>query len=174
MSFFEQLKKFWSGNFNTSVYTDKGQRQENQDNYLVIQTEAGQAVAHYQYEQKPQRVKLDNWPPQMMRLAVLDGLGGHPLARQITEITCQELLDIRLSKEPYYFGRIQQQERQQLFDDQAVGSVVLIKLTYNQSDFGFLAINSADAEHFDPRMDTLLLSQFSQLVAKLLAKELGL
>ena len=50
--------------------------------------------------------------------------------------------------------------------------MVLIKLQHNEHALGFLAISSQDAEHFDPRMDTLLLSQFRRLVAKLLHQHL--
>ncbi len=54
------------------------------------------------------------------------------------------------------------------------GSVVLIKLAYDEKELGFLAISSDDAHHFDPRMDTLLLSQFKRLVAKLLKQHLAI
>ena len=50
--------------------------------------------------------------------------------------------------------------------------MVLVRLTHLQEDLGFLAISSRDAEHFDPRMDTLLLGQFKKLVAKLLHQQL--
>jgi uncharacterized protein YigA (DUF484 family) len=49
---------------------------------------------------------------------------------------------------------------------------VLIKLNHINDNIGFIAISSADADHFDPRMDTLLLSQFRKLVAKLLFQQL--
>jgi hypothetical protein len=52
--------------------------------------------------------------------------------------------------------------------------VVLIKLSHDEKVLGFLAISSQDAHHFDPRMDTLLLSQFKRLVAKLLKQQLAL
>ena len=40
---------------------------------------------------------------------------------------CQEILDNRLDKESYYFGRLQQSEQQQIFSETVPGSVVLIK-----------------------------------------------
>jgi len=89
----------------------------------------------------------------------------------ITE-DCQQIFDTRLAKDDYYFGRLQQSEQQQIFSQVTEGSVVLIKLTHNTNDIGFMAISSNDAEHFDPRMDTLLISQFRQLVAKLLFQQL--
>jgi len=94
MNFIEQCKVYWAGDFNAAFYTDQGQRKENQDNYLLIHSEAGQAIAHYQHNQQAQSVKLESWPTHMMRLVVLDGLGGHPLARQITDICSQALLTI--------------------------------------------------------------------------------
>lgn len=85
---------------------------------------------------------------------------------------CSEIMNSRLENEEYYFGRLQQCEQQQLFSHVNDGSVVLIKLQHQQQSLGFLAISSQDAEHFDPRMDTLLLSQFRKLVAKLIHQQL--
>ena len=85
---------------------------------------------------------------------------------------CSEIIENRLSKEQYYFGRLQQSEQELIFSQPTSGSVVLVRLTHLQEDLGFLAISSRDAEHFDPRMDTLLLGQFKKLVAKLLHQQL--
>ncbi|MBO9489951.1 DUF484 family protein [Endozoicomonas sp. G2_1] len=84
---------------------------------------------------------------------------------------CRGVMQNRLTKDDYYFGRLQQSEHQLIFDTPGTGSVVLIKLTQAKQELGFIAIASDDAEHFDPRMDTLLLSQFRKLVAKLLSKQ---
>lgn len=91
---------------------------------------------------------------------------------------CQSILATRLSDDDYYFGRMAKNEIALLFHQNDIfacsqtGSVVLIKLKSAKQTLGFIAISSQDAEHFDPRMDTLLLNQFSKLVAKLLAKQL--
>ena len=74
----------------------------------------------------------------------------------------------------YYFGRLQQSEQTLIFNQSCSGSVVLVKLAHEENELGFLAISSDDAHHFDPRMDTLLLSQFKRLVAKLLQQHLAL
>lgn len=87
---------------------------------------------------------------------------------------CQGVLQNRLSNNDYYFGRLQQSEQQLIFSHNCTGSVVLVKLTHDDCDLGFLAISSDDAHHFDPRMDTLLLSQFKRLVAKLLKQQLAI
>jgi len=86
----------------------------------------------------------------------------------LIENDCGGILQNRLTKDEYYFGRIQQSEQDLIFSNHHQGSVVLIKLQHHEHALGFLAISSQDAEHFDPRMDTLLLSQFRKLVAKLL------
>ncbi len=80
------------------------------------------------------------------------------------------ILDSKLTKDDYYFGRLQQSEQMTLFNAELNGSVVLVKLTNGEDVLGILAFQSEDAEHFDPRMDTLLLDQFKQLVAKLIVK----
>ena len=90
----------------------------------------------------------------------------------IITANCAEVFENRLSKNDYYFGRLQQSEQALIFDESSQGSVVLVRLNHNNENVGFLAISSKDAEHFDPRMDTLLLSQFKKLVAKLLYQQL--
>ena len=87
---------------------------------------------------------------------------------------CAGVMQNRLTNDDYYFGRLQQAEQQLIFSEPTSGSVVLIKLNCERTEreIGFIAINSKDAEHFDPRMDTLLLSQFKKLVAKLLQQHL--
>ncbi len=93
---------------------------------------------------------------------------------------CQGVMQNRLAKEDFYFGRLHQNEQELIFSEHSVGSVVLIKLNvvepinnqFGESALGFLAVSSDDAEHFDPRMDTLLLNQFRRLVAKLLQRHL--
>ncbi|WP_241238807.1 DUF484 family protein [Colwellia sp. Arc7-635] len=89
----------------------------------------------------------------------------------ITE-DCTTIIENRLSKDEYYFGRLQQSEQELIFAESVSGSVVLVRLSHQQEDIGFLVISSRDAEHFDPRMDTLLLDQFKKLVAKLLHQHL--
>ena len=85
---------------------------------------------------------------------------------------CQGVMQNRLENSDYYFGRLQQSEQQLIFSHHCTGSVVLVKLAHDDKALGFLAISSDDAHHFDPRMDTLLLSQFKRLVAKLLKQHL--
>ena len=85
---------------------------------------------------------------------------------------CAGVMNNRLSNDDYYFGRLQKSEQELIFSQHQEGSVVLIKLNHINDDIGFIAISSADADHFDPRMDTLLLSQFRKLVAKLLFQQL--
>jgi uncharacterized protein YigA (DUF484 family) len=90
----------------------------------------------------------------------------------IVKNDCAGVMNNRLSKDDYYFGRLQKSEQELIFSQHQEGSVVLIKLNHISDDIGFIAISSADADHFDPRMDTLLLSQFRKLVAKLLFQQL--
>lgn len=92
----------------------------------------------------------------------------------LSKADCQGVMQNRLSNSDYYFGRLQQSEQQLIFSHQCTGSVVLVKLVHDECELGFLAIGSDDAHHFDPRMDTLLLSQFKRLVAKLLKQQLAL
>jgi len=92
----------------------------------------------------------------------------------LSENDCQGVMQNRLENSDYYFGRLQQSEQQLIFSHNCTGSVVLVKLVHDEKELGFLAISSEDAHHFDPRMDTLLLSQFKRLVAKLLQHHLAI
>ena len=87
---------------------------------------------------------------------------------------CLGVMQNRLTNNDYYFGRLQQSEQQLIFNQSSIGSVVLVKLAHEDKELGFIAISSEDAHHFDPRMDTLLLSQFKRIVAKLLQQQLTL
>jgi len=98
----------------------------------------------------------------------------HTIAHHsIIHVDCQGVVNNRLANENFYFGRLQQSEQQRLFNQIGVGSVILIKLMHQQQVLGLIAISSDDDQHFEPHMDTLLISQFSQLVAKLLHQQLA-
>ncbi|SHN40165.1 Serine/threonine protein phosphatase PrpC [Duganella sacchari] len=64
---------------------------ENQDNLLIIDT-AGRAVLLL--DQKPHATQLPDWPAGHVRLAVLDGMGGHGHGRQAAEAVATGLLRI--------------------------------------------------------------------------------
>lgn len=90
----------------------------------------------------------------------------------LSENDCSDILKNRLADDDYYFGRLQQTEQSLIFTRVCAGSVVLVKLVHDKQTFGFITISSEDAQHFDPRMDTMLLSQFKKLVSKLLYNQL--
>lgn len=66
-------------------------RLENQDNYLVIDTTGR---AEFLYEQAGQRQQVPGWPRGHMRVAVLDGMGGHGRGREAAEAVVGGLLDM--------------------------------------------------------------------------------
>ncbi len=107
--------------------------------------------------------------PDVVSTELLQSL-DHPM---LAEEDCQTILAKRLEHSDFYFGRLQQAEKAQIFGDQDVGSVVLIKLHNRQECVGFIAINAIDPEHFQPSMNVLLLSQFRDVVGKLLVKQLS-
>jgi hypothetical protein len=92
----------------------------------------------------------------------------------VTANDCTGVMQNRLTDKEFYFGRLQESEQRLIFSQSSSGSVVLIKLNHEDKTIGFLAIGSENAHHFDPRMDTLLLSQFKRLVAKLLHQHLAI
>ncbi len=64
---------------------------ENQDNFLLIDTTGW---AHFQHSQRRQWQRIDNWIPGCVRLAVLDGMGGHGRGREAAEAVVAGLLTI--------------------------------------------------------------------------------
>lgn len=62
---------------------------ENQDNYLLIDA-AGSAV--FLRGQVEQRARVDGWPQGHVRVAVLDGMGGHGRGREAAEAVVTGLL----------------------------------------------------------------------------------
>lgn len=65
------------------------QQPENQDNFLLIDA-AGRAV--FMQDQRQHSVQLEGWPRGHVRVAVLDGMGGHGQGRQAAEAVAAGLL----------------------------------------------------------------------------------
>lgn len=66
-------------------------REENQDNYLIIDD---QGNARFLLNQQETSRQLENWPQGHTRLAILDGMGGHSYGREAAENTVQRLLAV--------------------------------------------------------------------------------
>lgn len=64
---------------------------ENQDNYLLVDA-AGRAV--YLKEQQEYETVIENWPVGHVRLAVMDGVGGHSHGREASQAVAEGLLAI--------------------------------------------------------------------------------
>jgi uncharacterized protein YigA (DUF484 family) len=80
----------------------------------------------------------------------------------------QDVLDERLSRDTYYFGRLKQQELNLFFKpEQAIKSVCLVRLG-EQQDLGILAFGSFDDTHFTPEMDTVFLDPMVKIINRLL------
>lgn len=73
------------------VQSIAGNRPENQDNYLLIIPENGKIRAQLLEQEKPIEIPLTQWPANMLRLAVADGMGGHMQGREIAEMAVREL-----------------------------------------------------------------------------------
>lgn len=69
-----------------------GPRQENQDNYLVIAKNADEQVtAQWLNNSIPTEIPRSKWSTRWVRLAIMDGIGGHQNGREIAEAAATQL-----------------------------------------------------------------------------------
>lgn len=74
----------------------------------------------------------------------------------LSEIQHHALFEKKLSKTPFYLGRLGKIEKETLFPNASANSVALIRIG-DEETLGLLAIASSKATHFGPNMDTMLL-----------------
>jgi uncharacterized protein YigA (DUF484 family) len=92
-------------------------------------------------------------------------------AHALPEIQQRLFIEKRFKKEQFFFGRLSDHERKLLFADQEANSAALL-LIGDSGELGILAIGSKDPGHFNPDMDTLLITQLQQFLGVLLPKML--
>ncbi|MBT0586845.1 DUF484 family protein [Alteromonas oceanisediminis] len=88
------------------------------------------------------------------------------------EIQQRLFIEKHFKNRAFYFGRLTEHEKHLLFDEQTAQSCVLVRLGVD-NDCGILAVGSNDPGHFNPDMDTLLLTQLQQFLNILLPDILG-
>lgn len=66
-------------------------REQNQDNYLVVDV---MGRARYMREEQAAAEQLAGWPNGRVRLAILDGMGGHSQGREAAESVVEGLLGV--------------------------------------------------------------------------------
>jgi len=92
-------------------------------------------------------------------------------AHALPEIQQRLFIEKRFKRDKFFFGRLSDHERKLLFADQEANSVALL-LIGDLGELGILAIGSKDPGHFNPDMDTLLITQLQQFLGILLPKML--
>ena len=93
-------------------------------------------------------------------------------AHALPEIQQRLFIEKRFKIQKFFFGRLSDHERKLLFADQEANSVALL-LIGDLGELGILAIGSKDSGHFNPDMDTLLITQLQQILGILLPKMLN-
>jgi uncharacterized protein YigA (DUF484 family) len=90
----------------------------------------------------------------------------------LPEIQRKFFYEKRFKENTFFFGRLSEHEKKLLFNDQEAESVALLSLG-PQGELGILAIGSKDPGHFNPEIDTLLITQLQQFLSILLPKLLA-
>ncbi|MFQ3235177.1 MAG: hypothetical protein ACI9C4_000731 [Paraglaciecola sp.] len=90
----------------------------------------------------------------------------------LPEIQRKLFFEKRFKENTFFFGRLSEHEKKLLFNDHTAESVALLSLGA-RGELGILAIGSKDPGHFNPDMDTLLITQLQQFLNILLPKLLG-
>ncbi len=103
----QKAKKFFIDLFSANTQTlharavsKKGQRAENQDNFLIIRPRKDGGKARYLKNEKPFETLVKQWPPTYVRLAVADGMGGHACGREMAEAVVEKLLTVPPCQSP--------------------------------------------------------------------------
>lgn len=88
-----------------------------------------------------------------------------PRRKPVDHEALAHLIRRRLGENPFYLGRLVEEECELLFDDGAVGSVALMTLEDEAILLGFA---SEDPAHFNPMLEVKLLSLLRYLVSAVL------
>ncbi len=79
-----------------------------------------------------------------------------------------DLLDHRLGKSDYYFGRLTLAEQHQLFTNDSDIKSAALMLLGEKGEIGFVAFGSTDENHFFPGMDILFLKELRKILSLML------
>lgn len=167
----KKLLKSKPGSFIAFAKSHKGHRQENQDNYLIIQKEQNQVIAQFLKDEKPISQPLSNWPDNITRIAVADGMGGHANGRQIAEELVQELIQLHPQNTPETMRQNINAIHQQLYDhyhlphDDKSPGTTLVMADINHQTGQAVLINVGDSRAYliQPRRFTQKLPMIRQL-----------
>ena len=75
----------------TLLSPSEGGRVQNEDNYLVVDVTG---KARYLQDQQEVTQQIEDWPAGFVRLAILDGMGGHSFGREAAERAVRGLLEV--------------------------------------------------------------------------------
>ncbi len=88
----------------------------------------------------------------------------------ISRSVLKPLIDHRLARKDYYFGRLNAEEQLMLFDPELNIQSAALMLLGENGQTGIVAFGSVDENHFYPGMDILFLSELAKILAKMIEK----
>lgn len=127
-------------------------------NLRLLATESLEDMQLVLEEVMQERLKLES-------VVIKPFVGAHAFP----EIQRRLFIEKRFRRDKFFFGRLSEHERKLLFPDQEANSVALLLLG-DMGELGMLAVSSQDPSHFNPDMDTLLITQLQQFLSILVPK----
>jgi uncharacterized protein YigA (DUF484 family) len=106
-----------------------------------------------------------NLPAIYLKSFADDGQAFH-----IKKAEVDALLEHRLMRNDYYFGRLNVKEQKLLFADNTDIKSAALMLLGDEGEVGLVAFGSTDENHFFPGMDILFLKELRKILALMLNK----
>jgi hypothetical protein len=133
--------------------------------YAQLNLDLAKASSHDELEKALHKHLVNTLGLESVRIVLTNDQNTSEENPPLSEMQQRSIFDKKLAREPFYFGRVGNIEKEALFAKAQAESVALILLSEEEESqssnskplpIGLLAISSKDPMHFKPNMDTVL------------------